>query len=145
MAVALDAVWVRVKGVCKQNGLLILSVLAVVVGCLLGFFLRSKNLSEQFKEEEKTDVCERNSNLGENSGGCFTSSIDLTLGRVWGRSVSRGELQRKSSSSTGRRRGCTEGKSSLDPQTERQYALINSRYPTPLDAGEITAFVPRDD
>uniref|UniRef100_A0A8C1UP16 Amino acid transporter n=1 Tax=Cyprinus carpio TaxID=7962 RepID=A0A8C1UP16_CYPCA len=47
MAVALDAVWVRVKGVCKQNGLLILSVLAVVIGCLLGFFLRSKNLSEQ--------------------------------------------------------------------------------------------------
>ncbi|XP_073678857.1 solute carrier family 1 member 7b [Garra rufa] len=47
MAVALDAVWVRVKGVCKQNGLLILSVLAVIIGCLLGFFLRSKNLSEQ--------------------------------------------------------------------------------------------------
>lgn len=47
MAVALDAVWVRVKGVCKQNGLLILSVLAVVIGCLLGFFLRTKQLSEQ--------------------------------------------------------------------------------------------------
>uniref|UniRef100_A0A8C2PMK0 Amino acid transporter n=1 Tax=Cyprinus carpio TaxID=7962 RepID=A0A8C2PMK0_CYPCA len=37
----------HLKGVCKQNGLLILSVLAVVIGCLLGFFLRSKNLSEQ--------------------------------------------------------------------------------------------------
>lgn len=47
MAVALDAVFVRVKGVCKQNGLLILSVLAVVIGCLLGFFLRTKQLSEQ--------------------------------------------------------------------------------------------------
>ncbi|XP_076846226.1 solute carrier family 1 member 7b [Brachyhypopomus gauderio] len=47
MAVVLDAVWVRVRGVCRQNGLLILSVLAVVVGCLLGFFLRTKQLSEQ--------------------------------------------------------------------------------------------------
>ncbi|GAA6090983.1 solute carrier family 1 member 7a isoform X2 [Tachysurus ichikawai] len=41
------AMWSRVKNVCQQNGLLILSVLAVVVGCLLGFFLRSKHLSEQ--------------------------------------------------------------------------------------------------
>ncbi|XP_054478792.1 solute carrier family 1 member 7a [Anoplopoma fimbria] len=47
MAVALDEVWGRVKNVCKQNGLLILSVLAVVIGCLLGFFLRGKQLSEQ--------------------------------------------------------------------------------------------------
>uniref|UniRef100_A0A8B9GQV0 Amino acid transporter n=1 Tax=Astyanax mexicanus TaxID=7994 RepID=A0A8B9GQV0_ASTMX len=37
----------REKGVCKQNGLLILSVMAVVIGCLLGFFLRTKQLSEQ--------------------------------------------------------------------------------------------------
>ncbi|CAM4595126.1 unnamed protein product [Leuciscus chuanchicus] len=44
---ALGAVWNRVKNVCQQNGLLILSVLAVVIGCLLGFFLRSKHLSEQ--------------------------------------------------------------------------------------------------
>ncbi|MCI4377849.1 hypothetical protein PGIGA_G00208160 [Pangasianodon gigas] len=43
----LGATWTRVKNVCQQNGLLILSVLAVVVGCLLGFFLRSKHLSEQ--------------------------------------------------------------------------------------------------
>ncbi|XP_053358703.1 solute carrier family 1 member 7a isoform X2 [Clarias gariepinus] len=43
----LGAMWSRVKNVCTQNGLLILSVLAVVVGCLLGFFLRSKQLSEQ--------------------------------------------------------------------------------------------------
>uniref|UniRef100_A0A3Q1G6V2 Amino acid transporter n=1 Tax=Acanthochromis polyacanthus TaxID=80966 RepID=A0A3Q1G6V2_9TELE len=41
--------WGRVKNVCKQNGLLILSVLAVVIGCLLGFFLRGKQLSEQVK------------------------------------------------------------------------------------------------
>ncbi|KAF3691332.1 Excitatory amino acid transporter 5 Retinal glutamate transporter Solute carrier family 1 member 7 [Channa argus] len=47
MAMALDAVWVRVKNVCKQNGLLIMSVLAVVIGCLLGFFLRTRRLSEQ--------------------------------------------------------------------------------------------------
>ncbi|KAI7809485.1 solute carrier family 1 member 7a [Triplophysa rosa] len=44
---ALGAVWSRVKNVCQQNGLLILSVLAVVIGCLLGFFLRSKHLSVQ--------------------------------------------------------------------------------------------------
>ncbi|XP_022533540.1 solute carrier family 1 member 7a isoform X1 [Astyanax mexicanus] len=44
---ALGAVWGRVKNVCQQNGLLIMSVMAVVVGCLLGFFLRSKHLSEQ--------------------------------------------------------------------------------------------------
>ncbi|XP_006634900.1 excitatory amino acid transporter 5 [Lepisosteus oculatus] len=47
MAVALDAVWVRVKDVCKRNGLLILSVLSVIIGCLLGFFLRTRHLSEQ--------------------------------------------------------------------------------------------------
>ncbi|KAE8293824.1 Excitatory amino acid transporter 5 Solute carrier family 1 member 7 [Larimichthys crocea] len=47
MAVALDAVWLRVKNVCKQNGLLIMSVLAVVIGCLLGFFLRTRRLTEQ--------------------------------------------------------------------------------------------------
>ncbi|KAM3865818.1 solute carrier family 1 member 7a [Diretmus argenteus] len=47
MAVPLDEVWGRVKNVCKQNGLLILSVLAVIIGCLLGFFLRGKQLSEQ--------------------------------------------------------------------------------------------------
>uniref|UniRef100_A0A3Q3BYK5 Amino acid transporter n=1 Tax=Haplochromis burtoni TaxID=8153 RepID=A0A3Q3BYK5_HAPBU len=44
---ALDAVWVRVKNVCKQNGLLIMSVMAVVIGCLLGFFLRTRRLTEQ--------------------------------------------------------------------------------------------------
>lgn len=47
MAMALDAVWQRVKNVCRQNGLLIMSVLAVVIGCLLGFFLRTRRLSEQ--------------------------------------------------------------------------------------------------
>ncbi|XP_034039387.1 solute carrier family 1 member 7a [Thalassophryne amazonica] len=47
MAMALEEVWSRVKNVCKQNGLLILSVLAVVIGCLLGFFLRGKQLSQQ--------------------------------------------------------------------------------------------------
>nr|XP_020465547.1 excitatory amino acid transporter 5-like isoform X2 [Monopterus albus] len=47
MAVVLDAVWLRVKNVCKQNGLLIMSVLAVVTGCLLGFFLKTRHLTEQ--------------------------------------------------------------------------------------------------
>ncbi|TRY56070.1 hypothetical protein DNTS_017917 [Danionella cerebrum] len=47
VSMALGAVFSRVKNVCQQNGLLILSVLAVVIGCLLGFFLRSKHLSEQ--------------------------------------------------------------------------------------------------
>lgn len=47
LAMPLVAVWSRVKNVCRQNGLLIMSVLAVVVGCLLGFFLRSKHLTEQ--------------------------------------------------------------------------------------------------
>uniref|UniRef100_A0A8D0DW22 Amino acid transporter n=1 Tax=Salvator merianae TaxID=96440 RepID=A0A8D0DW22_SALMN len=37
----------RVKDVCKRNGLLILSVLSVIVGCLLGFFLRTRRLSQQ--------------------------------------------------------------------------------------------------
>ncbi|KAM9385960.1 excitatory amino acid transporter 5-like [Pholidichthys leucotaenia] len=47
MAVALDTVWARVKNVCQQNGLLIMSVMAVVIGCLLGFFLRTRRLTEQ--------------------------------------------------------------------------------------------------
>ncbi|KAM9326194.1 excitatory amino acid transporter 5 isoform 2-T2 [Gastrophryne carolinensis] len=47
MAGALDAILIRVKDVCKRNGLLILSVLSVIVGCLLGFFLRTRRLTEQ--------------------------------------------------------------------------------------------------
>ncbi|XP_040216391.1 excitatory amino acid transporter 5 [Rana temporaria] len=47
MAGALDAVLARAKDVCKRNGLLILSVLSVIVGCLLGFFLRTRRLTEQ--------------------------------------------------------------------------------------------------
>ncbi|XP_077189808.1 excitatory amino acid transporter 5 isoform X1 [Paroedura picta] len=47
MAVTLDAMLVRVKDACKRNGLLILSVLSVIVGCLLGFFLRTRRLSPQ--------------------------------------------------------------------------------------------------
>ncbi|OCT85027.1 excitatory amino acid transporter 5 [Xenopus laevis] len=47
MAGAVDAVLARVKDVCKRNGLLILSVLSVIVGCLLGFFLRTRQLTEQ--------------------------------------------------------------------------------------------------
>uniref|UniRef100_G1NXU2 Amino acid transporter n=1 Tax=Myotis lucifugus TaxID=59463 RepID=G1NXU2_MYOLU len=35
------------RDVCKRNGLLILSVLSVTVGCLLGFFLRTQRLSPQ--------------------------------------------------------------------------------------------------
>lgn len=58
MAVALEEVWGRVKNVCKQNGLLILSVLAVVIGCLLGFFLRGKQLSEQVSCLEMLGDCD---------------------------------------------------------------------------------------
>ncbi|KAM8930847.1 excitatory amino acid transporter 5 isoform 1-T1 [Pelodytes ibericus] len=47
MAGALDAVLDRAKDVCKRNGLLILSVLSVIIGCLLGFFLRTRRLTEQ--------------------------------------------------------------------------------------------------
>ncbi|XP_044529455.1 excitatory amino acid transporter 5 isoform X2 [Gracilinanus agilis] len=47
MALALDALLARVKDVCRRNGLLILSVLSVIVGCLLGFFLRTQHLSPQ--------------------------------------------------------------------------------------------------
>ncbi|KAJ7332710.1 hypothetical protein JRQ81_014890 [Phrynocephalus forsythii] len=47
MAVAFDAMLARVKDVCKRNGLLILSVLSVIIGCLLGFFLRTRRLSQQ--------------------------------------------------------------------------------------------------
>ncbi|KAF3701014.1 Excitatory amino acid transporter 5 Retinal glutamate transporter Solute carrier family 1 member 7 [Channa argus] len=38
-----------VKDYCKRNGLLTLSVFAVVTGCVLGFILRSLNLSTQAK------------------------------------------------------------------------------------------------
>lgn len=47
MAGGMDAVLDRAKDVCKRNGLLILSVLSVIIGCLLGFFLRTRRLSEQ--------------------------------------------------------------------------------------------------
>ncbi|XP_009906343.1 excitatory amino acid transporter 5 [Dryobates pubescens] len=47
MAVALDAILARIKDVFKRNGLLILSVLSVTIGCLLGFFLRTRRLSQQ--------------------------------------------------------------------------------------------------
>eukprot|EP00064_Thunnus_orientalis_P002545 superscaffoldBa00000190_g2552 len=72
MAVALDAVWVRVKNVCKQNGLLIMSVLAVVIGCLLGFFLRTRRLTEQLvwsKSAKQPDQEEAETSENEQSGG----------------------------------------------------------------------------
>ncbi|XP_063283918.1 excitatory amino acid transporter 5 isoform X2 [Pelobates fuscus] len=47
MAGSVDAMLARAKDVCKRNGLLILSVLSVIVGCLLGFFLRTRRLTEQ--------------------------------------------------------------------------------------------------
>ncbi|CAB1327828.1 unnamed protein product [Coregonus sp. 'balchen'] len=42
-------VWAYIKDYCKRNGLLTLSVIAVVSGCVLGFSLRSLNLSTQAK------------------------------------------------------------------------------------------------
>ncbi|XP_038622065.1 excitatory amino acid transporter 5 [Tachyglossus aculeatus] len=47
MAEACNATRARARDVCKKNGLLILSVLSVIVGCLLGFFLRTRRLSPQ--------------------------------------------------------------------------------------------------
>ncbi|XP_041063751.1 solute carrier family 1 member 7a [Carcharodon carcharias] len=47
MAVAFATVSIQIKGVFKKNGLLILSVLSVIIGCSLGFFLRTRHLSEQ--------------------------------------------------------------------------------------------------
>ncbi|ELK26731.1 Excitatory amino acid transporter 5 [Myotis davidii] len=41
------AILARGRDVCKRNGLLVLSVLSVTVGCLLGFFLRTQHLSPQ--------------------------------------------------------------------------------------------------
>uniref|UniRef100_G1S8L7 Amino acid transporter n=2 Tax=Nomascus leucogenys TaxID=61853 RepID=G1S8L7_NOMLE len=41
------AILARGRDVCRRNGLLILSVLSVIVGCLLGFFLRTRRLSPQ--------------------------------------------------------------------------------------------------
>uniref|UniRef100_A0A8C3PQ77 Amino acid transporter n=1 Tax=Calidris pygmaea TaxID=425635 RepID=A0A8C3PQ77_9CHAR len=43
----MPAILARIKDVCKRNGLLILSVLSVTIGCLLGFFLRTRRLSQQ--------------------------------------------------------------------------------------------------
>ncbi|XP_047407724.1 excitatory amino acid transporter 5 [Sciurus carolinensis] len=43
----LGAILARGRDVCRRNGLLILSVLSVIVGCLLGFFLRTQRLSPQ--------------------------------------------------------------------------------------------------
>uniref|UniRef100_A0A2K5WWJ3 Amino acid transporter n=1 Tax=Macaca fascicularis TaxID=9541 RepID=A0A2K5WWJ3_MACFA len=43
----LHAILARGRDVCRRNGLLILSVLSVIVGCLLGFFLRTRHLSPQ--------------------------------------------------------------------------------------------------
>lgn len=38
---------------CRRNGLLTLSVIAVVTGCVLGFLLRTFNLSTQVWLEEE--------------------------------------------------------------------------------------------
>lgn len=50
------AILARGKDVCKRNGLLILSVLSVTVGCLLGFFLRTRRLSPQVSHPEVLGV-----------------------------------------------------------------------------------------
>lgn len=49
LSMALGAVLARGRAVCRRNGLLILSVLSVIVGCLLGFFLRTQHLSPQVR------------------------------------------------------------------------------------------------
>ncbi|XP_037356128.1 excitatory amino acid transporter 5 [Talpa occidentalis] len=47
LTMVLGTILTRGRDVCKRNGLLILSVLSVIVGCLLGFFLRTQRLSPQ--------------------------------------------------------------------------------------------------
>ncbi|XP_055090014.1 excitatory amino acid transporter 5 isoform X4 [Symphalangus syndactylus] len=47
LAMVPHAILARGRDVCRRNGLLILSVLSVIVGCLLGFFLRTRRLSPQ--------------------------------------------------------------------------------------------------
>ncbi|XP_004607177.2 excitatory amino acid transporter 5 [Sorex araneus] len=47
LPMALGTVLARGRDACRRNGLLILSVLSVLVGCLLGFFLRTRRLSPQ--------------------------------------------------------------------------------------------------
>ncbi|XP_017449026.1 excitatory amino acid transporter 5 isoform X1 [Rattus norvegicus] len=47
LSMVLGAFLARGRAVCRHNGLLILSVLSVIVGCLLGFFLRTQRLSPQ--------------------------------------------------------------------------------------------------
>ncbi|XP_021103664.1 excitatory amino acid transporter 5 isoform X7 [Heterocephalus glaber] len=47
LTMVLGAILARGRDVCRRNGLLILSVLSVIVGCLLGFFLRTRRLSPQ--------------------------------------------------------------------------------------------------
>lgn len=42
-----------VKDYCKRNGLLTLSVIAVVTGCMLGFLLRTFNLSTQVRPNQQ--------------------------------------------------------------------------------------------
>lgn len=59
MAVALDAILARIKDVCKRNGLLILSVLSVTIGCLLGFFLRTRRLSQQVSVAQQSISLQR--------------------------------------------------------------------------------------
>ncbi|XP_058871199.1 excitatory amino acid transporter 5-like isoform X1 [Acipenser ruthenus] len=49
LAVDSDILKAWLKDFCKRNGLLTLSVLSVVVGCLLGFLLRDMNFSDQAK------------------------------------------------------------------------------------------------
>lgn len=39
--------WRNVRDFCKRNGLLTLSVIAVITGCTLGFMLRGTELSTQ--------------------------------------------------------------------------------------------------
>lgn len=50
LAMVLGAILARGRDVCRRNGLLILSVLSVTVGCLLGFFLRTRHLSPQVSQ-----------------------------------------------------------------------------------------------
>lgn len=65
-----------IKDYCKRNGLLTLSVIAVITGCVLGFILRSLNLS--------TQVCVCRNGTGGNGTGFMSYRLPLYyLEKMW--------------------------------------------------------------
>lgn len=62
--------WRNLRGFCRRNGLLTLSVIAVVTGCTLGFMLRGTELSTQVRNLQPG----RNQNLsGPSESDCSSA------------------------------------------------------------------------